>query len=110
MSDMIIAVNLYGENTKIKINLNTETKKKTSLLHDIWEKIFEEKEDPTNMSIELMMQVIFRYRRAEYTPDLEIKFPKEVAKWYEFHRALELIEIGRQYTREVLRNEKFIAN
>ena len=49
------------------------------------------------------MQAIFRHRRAEYIPDLEIKFPKDIAEWYEFYRALELIEIGRQYTREVLK-------
>ncbi|WP_456480776.1 patatin-like phospholipase family protein [Nautilia sp.] len=107
LSDLIIAVNLYGEeNRDIKIRYKKETRKKITILHDVWDKIFEEKEDPTNMSIELMMQVIFRYRRAEYIPDIEIKFPQKIAKWYEFHRALELIEIGRHYTREVLKSEK----
>jgi len=107
LTDMIIAVNLYGEdNHKIKVKFENETKKKINILHEVWDKIFEEKEEPTSMSIELMMQVIFRYRRAEYTPDLEIKFPQNIAKWYEFHRAIELIEIGRQYTREILKNEK----
>ncbi|ACM93348.1 patatin [Nautilia profundicola AmH] len=110
MTDLIIAVNLYGDESKnLNVKYKKETKKKINLLHEMWDKIFEEKEDPTNMSIELMMQVIFRYRRAEYTPDIEIKFPKDTAKWYEFHRALELIEIGRQYTREVLKNEKLKA-
>ncbi|GAB6074041.1 patatin-like phospholipase family protein [Nautilia lithotrophica] len=107
MTDLIIAVNLYGEeNQDINIKYKKETKKKINILHEMWDKIFEEKDDPTNMSIELMMQVIFRYRRAEYIPDLEIKFPSTIAKWYEFHRALELIEIGRQYTKEVLKSEK----
>jgi len=107
MTDLIIAVNLYGDyDGEIKVKFKSETKKKINLLHEVWDRIFEEKEEPTNMSIELMMQVIFRYRRAEYIPDLEIKFPQNIAKWYEFHRALELIEIGRQHTRKILKNEK----
>jgi len=108
MTDMIIAVNLYGdEKNDIKVSFKKETKNKISLLNDMWNKIFQEKEDPTNMSIDLMMNTIFRYRMAEYTPDLEIKFPQSVAKWYEFHRAIELIEIGRQHTKEILKNIKF---
>jgi NTE family protein len=106
MSDLIIAINLYGdEDKKISIKYKNETENKISILHSVWEKIFEEKDDPTAMSIELMMEVIFRYRRAEYKPDIEIKFPKNIARWYEFHRAIELIEIGRQYTREVLKDK-----
>jgi NTE family protein len=106
ISDLIIAVNLFGdEDKKINIKYKNETKNKISILNNIWEKIFEEKEYPTAMSIELMMEVIFRYRRAEYKPDIEIIFPKNIAKWYEFHKAIELIEIGREYTREVLKDK-----
>jgi len=111
MSDLIVAVNLYSEyDQKISVRFEKETKKKITLLHEVWNKIFEEKEDPTTMSIELMMQVIFRYRKAEYIPDLELRFPQKIAKWYEFYRAIELIEIGRQYTRDVLQKEKIIPS
>lgn len=103
-SDMIIAVNLYGEKDDLlNVKIKKEKKNKINLLNDVWNKIFEEKEDPTNLSIELMMKTIFRYRQAEYKPDIEIKFPQNIAKWYEFHRAIELIEIGREYTKEVLK-------
>jgi len=106
MTDMIVAVNLYSDDeSEINIEYRGETKKKINILHEVWDKIFEEKEEPANMSIELMMQVIFRYRCAEYKPDIEIKIPQKVAKWYEFHRAIELIEIGRHYTREILKHK-----
>jgi NTE family protein len=111
INDLIIAVNLYGEEDKeIKVRYKKETKRKINILHEMWDRIFEEKDDPTSMSIELMMKVIFRYRRAEYIPDLEIKFPSDIAKWFEFHRAIELIEIGREYTREILIKQNLKAD
>jgi len=106
MSDLIIAVNLYGNKKNINIKLLKEIKKKQNLMEDIWNKIFNEKQDPVNQSIDLMMDTIFRYRRAEYTADIEIEIPKNVAKWYEFHRAVELIKIGEEFTKEVIKNAK----
>jgi len=103
LSDLIIAVNLYAD-TELDIKINEETKSKVDFLKSVWEKMFEEKEDVANMSIELMMRTIFRYRQAEYLPDIEIKFPQDIANWYEFYRAAELIEIGKIHTLNVLKH------
>jgi NTE family protein len=106
MSDMIIAVNLYGNDKNIKIKLSKEVKKKQNLMAEIWNKIFKEKQDPVNQSIDLMMDTIFRYRKAEYTPDIEIEIPKDIAKWYEFHRAVELIKIGEEFAKDAIKNAR----
>ena len=106
MSDIIIAVNLYGDNKVIDIELPYEIRKKQNILEDVWKKIFSEKEDVVNQSINLMMEAIFRYRKAEYIPDIEIKIPQNIASWYDFHKAPELIEIGRFLTKEALKNAK----
>jgi len=106
MSDLIIAVNLYGEEMDINFNIPTEIRHKQNIFEEIWQKMFKEKETPLNKSIDLMMEVIFRYRKAEYVPDIEIKIPKNVANWYEFHKAPELIEIGRILAKEKLEKMK----
>ena len=102
MSDLIVAVNLYGENIDFDVKINKKAKEKTSILEEIWSKLFENDDNDTNLSIDLMMSTIFRYRKAEYVPDIEITFPENIAKWYEFYRAVELIEIGRVHTRKIL--------
>ena len=105
MSDLIIAVNLYG-NYNRKFNISKEIKKEQNLLEQVWTRIFSEKKDTVNMSIDLMMEVIFRYRKAEYTPDIEITIPQNAAGWQDFHKALELIEIGKIVTKEAIDNAK----
>ena len=106
MSDIIVAVNLYGEERDISVKLSKDIKNKQSLLEDVWDKIFNVDENVVNKSINLMMEVIFRYRRAEYIPDIEINVPQNIANWYDFHKAPELIEIGRFLAKEALHNAK----
>ena len=106
MSDLIVAVNLYGDERIIDFKLPHEVKKKQNILEDVWRTIFSEKEDVVNQSINLMMETIFRYRKAEYTPDIEIQIPQNIAKWYDFHKAPELIEIGKLITKESLKIAK----
>lgn len=106
MSDLIVAVNLYGSDKDIKIRLSKEVKKKQNLMEEIWSKIFKEKQDPVNQSIDIMMDTIFRYRKAEYTPDVEIEIPEHIAQWYEFHRAIELIKIGEEFAKEAIESAK----
>ena len=61
-----------------------------------------DKEDDTGMfdvvskSIDAMQSTISRFKLASYTPDIVIEIPKNVCSIYEFDRAEELIEIGRQ--------------
>jgi len=106
MSDMIVAVNLYGDEKIIDIKIPYEIKKRQNILEEVWKKIFSNKEDVVTQSINLMMETIFRYRCAEYKPDIEIKIPQNIAKWFDFHKAPELIEIGKVITKDTLKNAK----
>jgi len=105
-NDIIIAVNLYGDNEEVKINFSKKTEKQQSLLEEIWISLFKENPTPLNQSIDLMMNTIFRYRRAEYTPDIEIKIPQNIASWHDFHKAPELIEIGKFLTKEAIKKAR----
>ncbi len=53
-------------------------------------------------SVEAMQSSLSEYKIAGYPPDLNITIPKEACSFYEFHRAEEMIEIGRQIARERL--------
>ena len=106
MNDLIIAVDLYAPEREINFDIPKEVVHKQNILEDIWSKIFKEKETPVSLSIDLMMDVIYRYRKAEYVPDILIEIPKNVAKWYEFHKAPFLIEIGKILTKEAIEKAK----
>lgn len=47
-------------------------------------------------SVEAMQATLTQYKIAGYPPDLLIPIPKESCRFYEFYRAGELIEVGRQ--------------
>lgn len=53
-------------------------------------------------SMDLMQANLSRLRLAAYEPDLLIRMPRNVATVYEFYRATELIEMGRQQARRAL--------
>jgi NTE family protein len=53
-------------------------------------------------SVEAMQSSLSEYKIAGYPPDLSITIPKEICSFYEFHRAAEMIEAGRQIARERL--------
>lgn len=53
-------------------------------------------------SMDLMQANLSRLRLAAYEPDLLIRMPRNVATVYEFYRARELIELGRQQARRML--------
>ncbi|HUH32201.1 MAG TPA: patatin-like phospholipase family protein [Rhodanobacter sp.] len=55
-----------------------------------------------NQSIDLMQSHLSRLRLAVYEPDLLIQLPRDLANVYEFYRARELIERGREQARSVL--------
>jgi len=60
--------------------------------------------DVISKSLDVMQSTIARLKLAAYTPDIVIEIPKNVCTIYEFERAHELIEIGRQETLEILRH------
>ena len=55
-----------------------------------------------NQSMDLMQSNLARLRLAAYAPDLLIQMPRNVSLPYEFYRAKELIELGRERTRQML--------
>lgn len=58
--------------------------------------------DVMEMSIDVMQSVVTQYRLAGYPPDLLITVPKDACRTLDFHRAVDLIEIGRRLTEEAL--------
>jgi len=58
--------------------------------------------DLLNQSMDLMQANLSRLRLAAYEPDLLIRMPRNVSTAYEFYRARELIELGRERTRQAL--------
>jgi NTE family protein len=57
-----------------------------------------------NQSMDLMQANLSRLRLAAYEPDLLIQLPRNLSTPYEFYRARELIERGREQAREALNN------
>jgi NTE family protein len=55
-------------------------------------------------SLDVVQETITRFKLAAQPPDLIIRVPRNVGAFYEFHRATEIIEVGRQRTREALRH------
>ena len=55
-------------------------------------------------SLDVIQETITRFKLAAQPPDLIIRVPRNVGAFYEFHRATELIEVGRQRTHEALRH------
>jgi NTE family protein len=53
-------------------------------------------------SLDIVQETITRLKLAAQPPDLLITIPRNVCAFYEFHRAEEVIELGRRRTREAL--------
>ncbi len=53
-------------------------------------------------SLDIVQETITRFKLAAQPPDLLITIPRNACAFYEFHRADELIELGRKRTREAL--------
>ena len=58
--------------------------------------------DLLNMSLETMSALISRYRMASNPPDVLVTVPSNAVRTLDFHRAGEMIELGRQLTTEAL--------
>lgn len=59
--------------------------------------------DIVNKSMGIMENTIAHAQFNSHAPDLLIEIPRNAGNFYEFHRARQLIEIGRQRTAEVLK-------
>lgn len=58
--------------------------------------------DVVTASLDLMQNTIARMKLASYTPDIVIDVPRDASLFYEFYRAEELIEVGRERARAAL--------
>jgi NTE family protein len=58
--------------------------------------------DVMSYSLEAMQTVLTRYRLADNPPDILISIPKDASRSLEYHRASELIALGRALTIEAL--------
>lgn len=54
--------------------------------------------DIMNLAFETMQATLTSYKLAGYPPDVLVEIPKSSARTFEFHRATELIELGRERT------------
>ncbi|MAA63472.1 MAG: alpha/beta hydrolase [Alteromonadaceae bacterium] len=60
-----------------------------------WEKLGIGKFDIMNMTIETMQSALTQYKIAGYPPDMLVNISKEACRTYDYHKAPELIQLGR---------------
>jgi NTE family protein len=58
--------------------------------------------DVMEMSLDAMRSLVSRYRMASYPPDLLITIPRRACRTLDFHRATEMIALGRRAAEEAL--------
>lgn len=61
-----------------------------------WDKLGIGKFDVMNLTIETMQSALAQYKLAGYPPDLLVNIPKNASRSYDYHRAPELIQLGRE--------------
>ena len=117
--DLTIAINL---NSNIKIKKRVKLTKKEKAENERVKNLFEEvlknaekrfsvlgkKDEELNYlsiishSIDTMQNILTSYKIAGYRPEILIEIPKDSAMFYEFHRAKELIKLGKELSKEKL--------
>ncbi|PWU47333.1 esterase [Micromonospora globispora] len=63
--------------------------------------------DVVSLSIEAVEDLLIRYRLAGHPPDLLIEIPTDACRGHEFHRAFEMIEVGRRAAGDALASTGF---
>ncbi|MFD2228687.1 patatin-like phospholipase family protein [Alkalimarinus sediminis] len=58
--------------------------------------------DIMNLSFEAMQSALTQYKLAGYPPDVLVNIPKESCKTFDYHKAPELIRLGRELTEKAL--------
>ncbi|PVY78252.1 NTE family protein [Tamilnaduibacter salinus] len=67
-----------------------------------WDKLNIGKFDIMNLSIETMQSALIQYKIAGYPPDMVVNLPKSACRTYDYHKAPELIQLGRQKMTQAL--------
>ncbi|MDY6815159.1 MAG: patatin-like phospholipase family protein [Pseudomonadota bacterium] len=73
-----------------------------------WDKLGIGKFDVMNLTIETMQSALVQYKIAGYPPDLLVNVPKNACRTYDYHKAPELIQLGRE--RMALALDRYEAN
>lgn len=60
-----------------------------------WDRLGIGKFDIMNLAIETMQSALVQYKIAGYPPDLLVNLPKNACRTYDYHKAPELIQLGR---------------
>ncbi|MCD6271511.1 MAG: patatin-like phospholipase family protein [Deltaproteobacteria bacterium] len=114
MTDLTVAVNLNSPKTiKHQIIMPEKEKKRQRLLHDKINTFLEQKlpgkEKPGlnyttifRKTIDAMQHAITRHKMAGYQTDVVIEIPGNCCDFYDFHKAYEMIEIGKKMAAEAL--------
>ena len=58
--------------------------------------------DIMNLSFEAMQSALTQYKLAGYPPDVLVNIPKDTCKTFDYHKAPELIQLGRELTEKAL--------
>ncbi|NNC78358.1 MAG: serine protease [Woeseiaceae bacterium] len=118
-TDITIAVNLGGQpskeiepankGAKVPRESSTVSRWINGLVNDIHDSLTTKEDDEdwgaydvANQAFDAMQATIARQKLASYPPDQVIEIPRNVCTTLEFDRAAELIELGRQKTRDHL--------
>ncbi|MBZ0333628.1 putative NTE family protein [Marinobacter sp. JH2] len=97
-----IAKKTAQENRKIELKAKEEeriqSKAKQKEDHPTidWDKLGIGKFDVMNLTIETMQSALVQYKIAGYPPDLLVNIPKNASRSYDYHKAPELIRLGRE--------------
>jgi NTE family protein len=61
--------------------------------------------DTLQRSFEIMQASVSNYKIAGYPPDIVIEIPADACNAFDFHKAYDMIEVGRKAARQVLRRK-----
>jgi len=120
LTDLTIAVSLSGKNRQSKLpepvakpapSRNKYHQLVVEFIDGLQKKNNGKEEDAgffeiISRSIDVMQNNIVRFMLAAYSPDILIEIPKDCCTIYEFDRAAELIEIGRQQAEKAVKQFK----
>ncbi|MBW4933335.1 patatin-like phospholipase family protein [Marinobacter sp. F4206] len=93
-----------------KKNDTAPSEKKAQEEHETidWDKLGIGKFDVMNLTVETMQSALVQYKIAGYPPDLLVNVPKNACRSYDYHKAPELIQLGRERMSAAL--DRFEAN
>ncbi len=116
-ADFTVAVSLLGKEESVVIKIPKEIQKKESelgsLVDEVLQKarsLFEDRQeeyhliDIIDMTIEAMQKTLLSYRIGGYPPDILIEIPQTIAGTLDFHKAYEIIEIGKNKAKKALKD------